>query len=104
MPEYDHECYECKYAWQDTYSIKQDPPTICPECGGKARRVILGVPAIRVSLTGRDLKNYIKEERKKIRKQIATDENFRANITGEDSYNTTQDNCNKIGEELKQIV
>ena len=104
MPEYDHECYECGYAWQDIYSVKQDPPTICPQCGGKARRVILGSPAVKVVLSGREMKEHIKEERKKIKHQIATDENFRANITGEEPYNNTQNNVQKIGEELKQMV
>jgi putative FmdB family regulatory protein len=104
MPEYDHECYECEYAWQDTYSVNTAPPTVCPKCGGKARRVILGCPAVKVALTGSDMKSYIKAERQKIRKQINRDENFRANITGEDSYQSTQENVKKIGEDLKQII
>lgn len=103
MPTYDHECYECQYSWEDTYSIHQDPPTICPQCGGKARRIITAVPACKVVLSGNELRAYIKDEQKKIRQQIKTDENLRANISGEDNYHNTQVNVRKIGEEINQI-
>ena len=104
MPEYDHECYDCQYAWQDMYSIHKDPPTICPKCGGKARRVILGVPAVKVTLNAQEMKEYIKEERKKVKKEVSQNENLKANIMGEESYHNTQNNINKIGEDLKQMI
>jgi putative FmdB family regulatory protein len=103
MPTYDHECYECGHAWEDFYSINKEPPTECPECGGKARRVITTIPVCKVVLTGRELKQHIKEERRKIKEQIKTDENFRANITGEEAHHNTQVNVKKIGEDLNQI-
>lgn len=103
MPEYDHECYECQYAWQDIYSVNKEPPTICPKCGGKARRVILSVPAVKMVLNRQEMQEYIKEERKKIKKQTEKDENFKANLMGEESYNNTQNNIKKIGEDLAQI-
>lgn len=104
MPEYDHECYECQYAWQDIYSVYTEPPTVCPECGGKARRVILGAPSVKVLLTGQELTQNIKQEREKLREQVKKDENLRANLMGEEKYNTTQNNIKKLGEDLKQIT
>ena len=103
MPTYDHECYECQYEWEDFYSINAEPPKICPKCNGKARRVIKTVPACKVVLTGIELKQYIKEEQNKIRKQIKNDENFKANITGEEAHHNTQINVNKIGNDLMQL-
>jgi putative FmdB family regulatory protein len=103
MPNYDHECYECGHIWEETYSIHTDPPTICPKCGGKARRVILEAPVSGVKLEGRELKQYITDERKKIRSQIKTDEKLRANIMGETAYENTENNVKTIGEELKQL-
>lgn len=32
MPSYDHSCSHCKYEWEENYSIKEDPPKICPKC------------------------------------------------------------------------
>jgi len=103
MPSYDHECYECQYVWEDTYSMKQDPPTICPKCGGKARRIITTVPACKVILSGPELRAHIKDEQKKIRQQLKTDEKLKANLSGEDNYHNTQINSRKIGEEINQI-
>jgi putative FmdB family regulatory protein len=102
MPNYDHACYECEYEWEDTYSIKMDPPTVCPKCSGKARRVILQVPAGTVKLEGAELKQHITDERKKIRHQLKSDEKLKANLMGEEKFHNTETNVKKIGEELRQ--
>jgi len=102
MPTYDHECYECQYEWEDFYSISVSPPEVCPKCGGKARRVIKTVPACKVVLTGTELKQHIKNERKKIRQQLKTDEKFKANFIGEEAHHNTQINLNKLGNDLLQ--
>ena len=104
MPNYDHACYECEYEWEDFYSITVDPPTVCPKCGGKARRVILSVPAAKVKLEGRELKEHIAEEQKKIKKQLKNDSKLKANLMGEENYHNTQVNIQKLGEDLKQML
>jgi putative FmdB family regulatory protein len=101
MPTYDHACYECEYEWEDVYSIHADPPTVCPKCGGKARRVINTAPACKVKLEGAELKRHIKEERKKIKHQLKSDESLRANLMGEDKFHNTETNVKKVGEELR---
>ncbi len=105
MPTYDHRCEGCGYEWEDFYSIHVDPPTICPKCGeAKARRLVRAPLNCKVKLEGAELKQHIKDERKKIKEQLKTDEKFKANIVGEEAYQNTEVNCKKIGEELKQII
>lgn len=104
MPYYDHECERCGYLWEEFYSMNADPPTECPKCKGPAKRVILKCPMTKVALGRNELKQHIKEEEGKIRKQMKTDENLRANIMGETAYENTQNNINKIGEEIKQML
>lgn len=89
MPTYEHIGNCCGYEWEDSYSIKQDPPTVCPNCGveGQVERLIsFGHGGFIISLKGHDLKQKIFSEAMAARKRAATDENFRANILGEDKY------------------
>lgn len=32
---YEHSCRECDLTWAEHYSIHDDPPTDCPECGSE---------------------------------------------------------------------
>ncbi len=40
MPSYDYRCEVCKHEFSLFQSITADPSDTCPECGGKARRLI----------------------------------------------------------------
>ncbi len=41
MAEYEHICEACGFEWTACYSIKEDPPKICPKCNKKkAKRLI----------------------------------------------------------------
>ncbi len=40
MPLYDYQCDQCGHRFEVRQSIKEDPLTHCPECGGAIRRVI----------------------------------------------------------------
>ncbi len=40
MPTYDYECTECGYSFEYFQSMSDDPLTVCPQCGGKVRRLI----------------------------------------------------------------
>jgi putative FmdB family regulatory protein len=104
MPSYDHECYKCGHQWELFYSINKEPPSECPKCKGKARRVILTSPGGSVILTGHALKEHISEESMKVEKEVENNENFKANIIGEENYHNTQINTQKIGEELRQMI
>ena len=40
MPTYDYECSDCEHAFEAFHSMSADPISVCPECGGKVRRLI----------------------------------------------------------------
>lgn len=40
MPNYDYECEDCGYVFEEFQSMMEDPLSVCPKCGGKLRRLI----------------------------------------------------------------
>jgi putative FmdB family regulatory protein len=42
MPTYDYDCTECGHEFEEFQSITAAPLEICPRCGGKVQRRILG--------------------------------------------------------------
>lgn len=88
MPSYDHGC-RCGFEWEDFYSIKADPPTVCPECkqeGGVQRFVSGGAGRGIVELSGRELKESIKTGAAAMQRDAATSEKTLANLVGESKY------------------
>ena len=39
MPTYQYACTECGHAFEQAQSFSEDSLTVCPECGGKLRKV-----------------------------------------------------------------
>ena len=109
MPAYLHTCNSCEFEWEDTYSIKLDPPTKCPSCeiDGSVKRLINGLPSVKMVMSGAELKDYVKQEQKKIAHQLKTDENLKANLAGEEKYNNfvseSQRLDKKYGKEVEKI-
>lgn len=112
MPTYEHKC-TCGHEWEDFYSIKADPPTVCPSCkeeGGVERLVSGGSGKGIVVLKGGDLKRQIYSDAMKARKRAATDETYRANLMGEEKYHqqqlqkdSLQDDLVKIGQDATKV-
>ena len=46
MPVYEYECSLCRCRFERRQRFDEEPVTVCPECEGKARRVIHSVPII----------------------------------------------------------
>ena len=46
MPVYDYECDLCHHVFERKQRFDEEPVAACPECEGKARRVINSVPII----------------------------------------------------------
>ena len=46
VPIYEYECSKCKCIFERRQRFDEEPVAICPECQGKARRVIHSVPVI----------------------------------------------------------
>lgn len=88
MPFYDHFCKNCNEIFEEFYSAKKDPPTICSLCGvdGYVQRQIPDVVHGRVPLTGGELKKQITKERNQMHDKVNKNENLKANIIGEAAY------------------
>jgi len=88
MPTYQHECKnkECNNEWEDFYGIKTDPPTTCPKCNQEtAQRVISGGSGKGIMFqTDEEFKAGLKDQVNQIKKKAATNENYMANLIGED--------------------
>ena len=84
MPTYCHICNSCQHEWEDIYSIKQDPPTTCPNCNveGHVQRLISSNISANVELTGRDLVQKLWKEGKDIARQARKDEKLAHNLYG----------------------
>lgn len=98
MPEYEHQCKneECKHEWSDTYSIKQDPPKVCPKCNQETavRLISLGGRG-KVALYGKELLEQVKVDTDKLKKDIYTSEKMYSNFLGEDKYQKIQEKLDK---------
>ena len=46
MPIYEYECGVCSFRFERKQSFDAEPVAKCPECKGKARRVIHSIPVI----------------------------------------------------------
>lgn len=91
MPTYEHRCNTCKHEWEDDYSIKVDPPKICPACQAEnvVRLISLGGKGV-VELSGQELVAKLKSDAKTIQKTAAKDEKVYANLLGESRYQDLQ--------------
>lgn len=46
MPVYEYECSQCQFRFERKQSFDAEPVAKCPQCQGKARRVINSTPII----------------------------------------------------------
>jgi putative FmdB family regulatory protein len=46
MPTYEYECGVCHFRFERKQNFDEEPVAMCPQCQGKARRVIHSVPVI----------------------------------------------------------
>lgn len=93
MPEYEHQCTDekCAHEWEAAYSIKADPPKVCPKCGQEtAKRVISLGPRGIVELGGQELIAKLKSDAKQIQREASKDAKKYANLIGEERYHQIQ--------------
>lgn len=91
MPTYEHKCESCLHEWEDSYSIKADPPKNCPNCNAESvkRLISLGGKGV-VELYGHDLVEKIKSDAQQLKKDAAKSEKVYSNLIGESKYNDLQ--------------
>lgn len=46
MPIYEYECAVCNSRFERRQQFDEEPISVCPECAGRARRVIHSVPVL----------------------------------------------------------
>lgn len=87
MPTYNHRCDSCEHEFELDYSIKADPPKVCPECKQETvRRMISGGGMSRMDLTGEEFLAKLPEDKRKLMKEIGSKESTFANMVGESAY------------------
>jgi putative regulatory protein, FmdB family len=42
MPTYEYECRDCHYHFEKFQAMSEEPVKVCPQCGGRVRRMIGG--------------------------------------------------------------
>lgn len=100
MPTYSHICTDetCSHEWEDVYSIKKDPPKICPRCNKETaqRTISLSSKGI-VELHGQDFVDKTMEDGRKFKEEVYKSEKLYANILGEDRYQRIQTKLDRRG-------
>lgn len=91
MPTYEHLCNSCQFEWEDNYSIKSDPPKVCPECQAQTviRLISLGSRGV-VELTGHELVAKTKEDIVKLKAEMHSNTKVYSNLLGEEKYHNLQ--------------
>lgn len=86
MPTYSHLCQKCSHEWDDEYKMSEPIPSACPGCKevGCVKRLISAAAPGKVELYGRELKEHLKAEGRKMRQEAMHDMNKLGNIVGED--------------------
>lgn len=105
-PTYDHVCSLCEGEFEDIYSMKESPPTLCPLCGedGGVKRV-MSIPAIGiVELTGRDLTMKLRAEGKQLVQKAKQNENTLADMVGHDKLQANTVVTEKVKSELSKVA
>jgi putative FmdB family regulatory protein len=99
MATYDHLCENCNQEFELEYSVKVDPPTLCPLCNfdGKVKRLISFATPGKVELTGDELTAHIKQDAKRIQREAALSEKKYSNLIGEARYNQLQTKLDRRG-------
>jgi len=100
MPTYFHVCEnpDCNHEWEEEYSIKADPPKVCPKCGQEtAKRMISGGSGRGiVELTGHELSQKIREDAQKIKSDAARSDKTLANLVGEQKFHQLQTERDRV--------
>lgn len=101
MPTYEHKCIneDCQHKWEDEYSIKQDPPKVCPKCLQEtAKRLVSGGSGRgSVELVGQELVDKLKLDSKILQRDAAKSDKVYANLLGEDKYQSMQSRMDRRG-------
>ena len=91
--EFQHQVENCNHEWELELSIKAPDPTHCPKCnkeGNIVRLISGGSGKGIVELSGHELDQKIKEDTRKFKKEVYSNEYQYASIIGENRYQEIQ--------------
>ena len=57
MPTYEYECNSCHVQFEKQQSMKDEPLTMCPECGGNVQRLVSGGSGFILKSQGQSLRD-----------------------------------------------
>lgn len=102
MPTYEFQCDKCEGVSEDILGINDPPPEVCPLCEEKnCLKKIISLPAQgKVELTGHELKAQLKQDAQKMKKDILGNENKLANALGEEKFQKTTVQREKVIKDL----
>ena len=105
MVTYEHICKGCQHEWEESYSIKADPPTTCPECKieGGVERLISGGYSIKMEMNDAELREDVVKGAAEMKRRAAIDINYRANLVGESKFHQAQLYESETRKNLKNI-
>lgn len=106
MPTYLHRADCCNQEFEDFYSIKADPPTLCPLCGAEGQITRLIHPGVGrgiVELTGHELKEKLWADGKKLAQEHASNETKYADFIGNKRYEAQSTIISQAYENLGQV-
>ncbi len=87
MPTYEYECNNCGYKFEAFQSIKADPLTKCPKCGGEVVRLI----SKNVGLIFKGSGFYITDYRSEDYKRKAKEEKEKSATSSDTSKSDSKD-------------
>lgn len=91
MPTYEHKCQDCQHEWEESYSIKADPPKHCPKCNAESVQRLISVSGKGVvELYGQDLIDKIKGDAQQLKKDMQKSDKVYANLLGDSKYHELQ--------------
>ncbi len=104
MPEYEHLCHACQGNFEDFYSVHDPIPSKCPLCQveGQIQRLISCRSKGKVEMSREELKKFIQNEAASAVQRARVDENYRANLIGEERYHNIQTAKDEDKRELKK--
>ncbi len=103
MPFYDYKCKDCNHVWEDFHSMSTKR-TNCESCNSTNINILIPSNiSVKCVLGASEYKASIKEEQRKIKEKVKTDEKLRASLVGEQKYNDAIVTREELSKNLKNI-
>lgn len=95
-------CNDCEHEWEDLVDGELPP---CPKCNSANTRTTFPkkIGYVKVELNRIEKKQKLKEDSAKLKKEMKSNENLRANVMGEEKYNNEVKMAKEIKDNLRNL-